>query len=384
LFKCPVIYSGKGSLGRLTALRGERGLIVTDKKVRELGHVGEVEKRLLATKMNLKVFDGVEPDPRDTIVFSCLKLATEFKPDWFIGVGGGSSIDVAKATFLLYERPDVKFTSFMPLADYGLRKKARLAAISTTSGTGSEATHNSVITDSSTGRKLSLPSYELIPDIAIVDPSMAYTMPPELRANTGTDVLAHALESYINKMGTRFSSTLALKAIQTAFQFLEKSVKQGDQAAMEEMHIAATFAGIAFTNSGLGIAHSIGHSIGAVFHIPHGQATGLALPYALEYSAKSSKARYLEILQALQVEGANLENSTQRLTGIIKELMIKIKEPTSIKNLDIDEGEFKQKMSTLANFAANDLNTAVSPRTPTTKDFTTILEYMLKDKTIDF
>lgn len=384
MFKCPVIYQGKGALNRISTLRGERAFIVTDKNLRQLGHVGEVEKRLQATKMNVKVFDGVEPDPKDSIVFDCLKLANDFKPDWFIGLGGGSSIDVARATFLLYERPDIKFESFMPLIEYGLRKKSKLAAISTTSGTGSEVSHNAVITDTKTGRKLSLPAYELIPDVAVVDPTFAFTMPPQLRANTGLDVLTHGLEAYLNKLGTKITYALAINAVQTVFRSLEKSFKEGDKGAMEEMHYAATLATMAFANSGLGIAHSIGHGIGAVFHIPHGAACGVALPYTIEYSAKALKPRYLEVLKALEVQGATLENSTQKLTAMIKELMTKIQRPTTIKGLGIDEGKFKEKIPTLTSFAAMDLNTATAPRAPPTKDFTAIYEYMLKDKPIDF
>jgi alcohol dehydrogenase class IV len=384
MFKCPLIHLGKGAIGRLATLKGERALIVTDKKLRELGIVGEVEKRLQATKMNVKVFDEVEPDPNDLIVSNCTKIATEFKPDWFVGLGGGSPIDVAKAAFLLYERPDVKLSSFIPLGEYGLRKKSKLAAISTTSGTGSEVSFNSSITDSKTSKKLSLPCYELIPDVAIVDPTLAFKMPPKVRADTGLDVLVHGVECYMNKMGNRLTGTLAMKAVQTVYQFLEKSFKEGDQGAMEEMHYAATFASMAWTNSGLGIAHSIGHSIGALFHIPHGPACGIALPYTIEYSAKVCKPRYLEILQSLQVKGATLENSPEKLSSTVKELMTKIQEPTTIKGLGIDEAKFKEKIPTLTSFAASDLNTTVSPRTPPTKDFTAIFEYMAKDKPIDF
>nr|MDO8098802.1 iron-containing alcohol dehydrogenase [Candidatus Njordarchaeota archaeon] len=384
MFRCPVIHLGKGAINKVTTLKGERALIVTDKNLTQLGHVGEVEKRLQAAKMNVKVFDGVEPDPKDSIVFDCFKLATDFKPDWFIGLGGGSAMDIAKAAFVLYERPDIKISSFVPLMDYGLRKKSKIAAIPTTSGTGSEVTYASIITDSKTGRKLALVSYELIPDVAIVDPTLAFKMPPKLRADTGLDVLVHAVECYMNKMGNRLTSTLAMKAIQTVFRFLEKSFKEGDQEAMEEMHYAATQASMAWTNSGLGIAHSIGHSIGAVFHIPHGPACGIALPYTIEYSAKACKPRYLEILQALQVKGVTLENSTENLSSVVKELVTRIQEPTTIKGLGIDEEKFKEKIPTLTSFAASDLNTTVSPRIPPTKDFTAILEYMLKDKPIDF
>jgi alcohol dehydrogenase class IV len=384
MFKCPVIHLGKGALNKITTLKGERALVVTDKNLRQLGHVDEVEKRIQATKMSVKVFDEVEPDPKDSIVFNCLKLATDFKPDWFIGLGGGSSIDVARATFLLYERPDVKFESFMPLMEYGLRKKSRFAAISTTSGTGSEVSHNAVITDSKTGRKLSLPAFELMPDVAIVDPTFAFTMPPQLRANTGIDVLTHGLEAYMNRMGTKVTYSLAISAVQTVFHSLEKSVKEGDKGAMEEMHYAATTATMAFANSGLGIAHSIGHSIGAVFHVPHGVACGLALPYTIEYSAKTCKPKYLDTLKALEVQGITLENSTQKLTAMVKELMVKVQEPTTIKGLGIDEAKFKEKIPTLVSFAASDLNTATAPRTPSTKDFTAIFDYMLRDKPIDF
>jgi alcohol dehydrogenase class IV len=265
-----------------------------------------------------------------------------------------------------------------------LRKKSRVAAIPTTSGTGSEASIGCAITETKTGRKHTLTSFELVPDVAIVDPQLAFKMPPKLRADTGLDVLAHALESSLTKTSNQFTNSQATRAIQIVFQHLRKSVSEGKEDAMEEMHYAATLAGSAMSYSGLAISHSIGHAIGTAFHVPHGLAVGIALPYMIEYSAKASKDRYLDILKALGVQGATTQNSTEKLLALIGELMTEIKEPQSITELGIDAEKFTKMVPAMAAFASADLCTFTSPRVPTTKDFTTIMEYMLKGKAIDF
>jgi alcohol dehydrogenase class IV len=384
LLKCPLIYFGKGAFARVGTLKGKRALIVTDKKISELGFVREAQERLQKAGMQSKVFDKVEPDPKDSTAYNCADVAADFNPDWVIGLGGGSPIDVAKGAFFLYERPDVSLPQINPFQFYGLRKKAKLMAIPTTSGTGSEVSIGVALTDTNSGRKLAITCFELVPDIAIVDPDLAFKMPAQLRASTGIDALVHALESYLTKMSNVFTNPLAIEATQTIFRFLEKSFKEGDEEAMERMHYAATLAGIAMSNSGLGIAHGIGHSIGALFHIPHGLAVGVALPYAIQYCAKQSKGRYLDILHALEAKGATSTNSAQKLLSEVKELMIKVEAPTTLEGLAINKQEFRDKISTLAGFAATDVSTFTSPRMPTTEQMKTILEYMLDDKPIDF
>lgn len=384
MFKSPLIYFGKGAIGRIANLKGERALIVTDKKIRALGFLSELEKHLKGKFSEIKTFDEVEPEPKDSTVSSCAEIAAAFKPDLFMGLGGGSPIDVAKGAFLLYERPDVKLATVSPLVNYGLRKKARLVAIPTTSGTGSEVSIGLAVTDSKSGRKLTLTSFELVPDVAILDPQLAFKMPPKLRADTGLDALVHAVESLLTKMSNQFTSASAIKAIQTVFRYLGQSYKTGNEIAMEEMHYAASLAGSAMSYSGLGIAHSLGHAVGPAFHLPHGQAVGWALPYTIRSCTKTAKDKYLELLRAIGVEGATQESSAQKLLTAVKGLMTEIKEPTSIKDLEIDQDEFRSKIPTMAGFAAGDLCTFTSPRIPTTKEFTTILEYMTKDKPIDF
>ena len=383
LFKSPLIYFGRGSIGRVTTLKGERVLIVTDKNIKQLGIVGDVEKRLQEKKIQVEVFDDVEPDPKDSTVSKCLGVATKFKPDWFLGLGGGSPMDVAKATFLLYERPDIKLTTVNLLVDYGLRKKSRLAAIPTTSGTGSEVSIGCAIIETKTGRKHTLTSFELVPDVAIVDPQLAFKMPPKLRADTGLDALAHALESHLTKVSNQFTGAEAIRALQIVFQQLTKSVGEGKEEAMEEMHYAATLAGSAMSYSGLTMAHSIGHAIGTAFHVPHGLAVALSLPYMIEYSAKASKEKYLEILTALQIHGATAQNSTEKLLAMIRQLMSDIKEPQSITELNLNADEFTKMIPTMAAFASADLCTFTSPRVPTTKEFAAIMQSMLRGKAMD-
>jgi alcohol dehydrogenase class IV len=384
MFKCPQIYYGTASLERVSSLKGDRVLIVTDKKIEELGLVEEVRKRLEERGSQVKIFDAVEPDPKDSTVESCAKVALSFKPDLIIGLGGGSSMDVAKGAFFKYERPDVRLCDMSALETYGLKSKAKLAMIPTTSGTGSEATVGCVITDTESGRKLSLACFELAPDVAILDPSLAFKMPPKLRANTGLDALVHAVEAYVASMHNYFADALAIKAIQTVFQYIEKSVKTGDEEAMEKMHYAATLAGIAMTNSGLGLAHAIGHSIGALFHTPHGAAAGYVLPYAVEFCAETSKDRYLEILKALGVSGASADDAARKLSSMVKDLMTKIQIPPTLKGIGISEDIFKKMLPKLAEFSENDVTSFTSPRNATSEDFTKILNYMLMGKTVDF
>jgi alcohol dehydrogenase class IV len=346
--------------------------------------LGEVEKRLKQKGAQVRVFDEVESDPKDSTAAKCAELAAEFKPDLIIGVGGGSSMDIAKATFFEYERPDVKLCDMSPLETYGLRSKANLVEIPTTSGTGSEASIGCVITDSESGKKLSLACFEMVPDVAILDPFLAYKMPPKLRATTGMDVLAHALEAYIAGMHNYFADTLAIKAIQTVFNYLEMSVKTGDEEAMEKMHYAATLAGIAMTNSGLGIAHGIGHSIGALLKVPHGAAVGFALPYAIEFCAQTSKERYLEILKASGISNATIDNATKKLSDMVRDLMVKIRIPPTLKGIGVSDDKFKKLIPKLTEFSESDITSFTSPRNATTEDFKKIFEYMLMNKKVDF
>jgi alcohol dehydrogenase class IV len=383
LFRSPLIYFGRGSVGRVTTLKGERVLIVSDKNIRQLGFVSDLEKRFQEKKIQVEVFDEVEPDPKDSTVSNCLDVAVKFKPNWFLGLGGGSPIDVAKAAFLLFERPDVKLTTVNPLVDYGLRKKSRLAAIPTTSGTGSEVSVGCAIVETKTGRKHTLTSFELVPDVAIVDPQLAFKMPPKLRADTGLDALAHALESYLTKTSNQFTSAQAIRATQIVFQQLSKSVNDGREESMEEMHYAATLAGSAMSYSGLTIAHSIGHAIGTSFHIPHGLAVALSLPYMLEYSAKVSKDKYLEILGMLGLRGATVQDPTEKLVATLRQLMLDIREPQSVAELNVDPEKYTKMIPTMAAFASADLCTFTSPRVPTAKEFTTIMQNMLVGKAAD-
>jgi hypothetical protein len=271
-----------------------------------------------------------------------------------------------------------------PLETYGLRSKAYLVEIPTTSGTGSEASIGCVITDSQSGKKLSLACFEMVPDVAILDPSLAFKMPPRLRATSGLDVLAHALEAYIASMHNYFADTMAIKAVQTVFNYLEKSVKTGDEEAMEKMHYAATLGGIAMTNSGLGIAHGIGHGIGALLSVPHGAAVGFALPSAIEFCGETSKERYLEILKALGTNNVAADSSTKKLSEMVRDLMFKIQIPPSLKGIGVSEDKFRKVMPQLVEFSESDITSFTSPRNATTEDFKKILEYMLKNKTVDF
>src|SRR5574341_1765330 len=300
-FSSPQIAFGEDALSRLDELKGRQAFIVTDANVARLGLVRKVQERLDNVGIPSTVFAEVEPDPSLQTVRRCAAAMAEYNPDWVIGLGGGSCIDAAKAAWLLYERPDIDPAGINPFDFFGVRAKARLIAIPTTSGTGSEATWAVVLTDTDEQRKLALGARELLPDIAIVDPAFTLSMPPRLTADTGLDALTHAVEGYTSAWHNDFADGPCLKAIQIIFDYLPRACADGeDMEAREKMHNAAALAGLGFINSLAATAHALGHSLGAVFHIPHGRAVSLFLPYTIQFNARGDRpARYADIARFL-------------------------------------------------------------------------------------
>jgi alcohol dehydrogenase class IV len=257
IFQSPRIAFGEDALEYLKELEGGRAFIVTDKVIRSLGYVDLASKYLEEAGFEVKVFDEVEPEPAIKEVIKGAKKLQEFAPDWIIGLGGGSCMDAAKAMWILYERPDFNLAELSPLIKLDLRKKARLICIPTTSGTGSEASWVTVITDEKEHFKMELASRELYPDIAIVDPNLVGSMPKKLKAYTAIDALINAIEAYVSQWKNDFSDALAIKAAQIIFKYLPRTYEnRKDKEAREKMHNAATMAGMAYSNSQVGIAHS--------------------------------------------------------------------------------------------------------------------------------
>ncbi len=379
------IVIGEGALEYLKEVEGKRVLIVTDKIIHKLDFVEKVANYLKEAGLEAKVFDEVESEPSMETIVKGAEFAKQHDLDWFIGLGGGSCMDAAKAIWALYERPDIEVDGISPLEKLGLRKKARLICIPTTSGTGSDATWATVITDAEDERKLELASRELVADIIILDPELPKSMPPRLVADTALDALTHAIESYVSQWSNDFSDALAIKAIQIVFKYLPRAyTNPEDKEAKEKMHNAATIAGISFGNSQAGIAHAMGHSLGAIFHVPHGKSVDLFLSYSIEYSAREAIERYADIARAIGIEAKTDEEAVEKLIAAVRRLDREMGEPASIKELGISREDFEKRLDDLVTRAANSSCTFMNPRVPDVEDTKKLFIYAYEGKKVDF
>ncbi len=391
-FKIPEkIYFEFGATQYLTDMPDiSKAFIVTDPYMIKAGYVNKVLYYLRKRQqyVHCEIFAEVEPDPSlETIRKGC-DLMNKFKPDVIIAIGGGSAMDAAKGMWLFYEQPEADFNS-MRLKFMDIRKrvykfpklgrKAKMVAIPTTSGTGSEVTSFAVITDRERNVKYPLADYELTPDVAIIDPEYVMTVPQSVTADTGLDVLTHAIEAYVSVMASDFTDGLAIKAIQLVFEYLPRAYKDGnDRLAREKMHNASCIAGMAFTNAFLGINHSMAHKLGGEFHIPHGRANAVLLPYVIEYNAQKptkfvsfpkyetfiADKKYAEIAKALGLPAATVEEGVQSLINAIRGLMKEINMPMTIAECRIDSKRFNSKIAELADKAFEDQCTTANPRLP--------------------
>ncbi|WP_277613763.1 bifunctional acetaldehyde-CoA/alcohol dehydrogenase, partial [Terrisporobacter muris] len=394
-FKVPErIYHEMGSIQYLEKLpKSERTMIITDRTMEDLGYVEKIEYRLRKRRNPVMIerFTGVEVDPSVKTVLDGAQEMIKFKPDTIIALGGGSVIDAAKGMWLFYENPQVNFEDlrlkFMDIRKRvykfpKLGRKAQLVAIPTTSGTGSEVTSFAVITDKEKNIKYPLADYELTPDVAIVDPQFVMSLPKSVIADTGLDVLTHGIEAYVSVMATDYTDAMALKAIEMVFKYLPISYKGGDSAecreAREKMHNASCMAGMAFANAFLGINHSLAHKLGARFHIPHGRANAILLPYVIEYNSQIpskftafpkyksfiSDKKYCEIAKMLGLKTDTVEEGVKNLIEAIKKLMKELNEPMSIKECGIERDEYFSAIKKLSLEAFDDQCTSVNPRLP--------------------
>jgi len=383
-FASPEIVFGEDALSYLSEIEGKQALIVTDENMVRLGFADKVIGHLKEAGIEARVFAEVEPDPSLETVKRGAQAALDYEPDWIVGLGGGSSMDAAKAVWVLYERPDMEPEAISPIETLGLRKKARLITIPTTSGTGAEATWAIVLTDTEMRRKLGLGSRENMADIAIVDPALATTMPPQLTADTGMDALTHAIEGYTCTWHNDFSDGLCLKAVKLVFDYLPRAYEKGDLEAREKMHNAACIAGLGFGNALAALAHSLGHSLGAVFHVPHGRAVGLFLPYTIEFSVRGGKTRYAEIARFLGLPAGSEEEGAASLVTAIRGLLKKLDQPSIIGELGISPDEFEAELTKLVENAENDSCTVTSTRIPSTEEFERLFRYAYEGRNIDF
>ena len=358
-------YYGKGALEQLKNIKGKRAILVLGGgSMKKFGFVDKALAYLKEAGIETKLFENVEPDPSVETVMRGAAEMRAFEPDWIISMGGGSPIDAAKAMWVFYEYPDTNFEEIIqPFSFPELRQKAKFIAIPSTSGTATEVTAFSVITDYEKGIKYPLADFNITPDIAIVDPDLAETMPAKLTAHTGMDALTHAVEAYVSTLNSPFTDPLAIKAIQMVIEFLPKSYK-GDMAAREQMHYAQCLAGQAFSNALLGIVHSMAHKTGAAFstgHIPHGCANAIYLPYVIKFNAKNAAGRYADIARSIGIRGTDKE-CVKALCDKIDEYNAKFDIPKSLKEFGINENEFKEKISKIAELAIGDACTGSNPR----------------------
>ncbi|WP_415339846.1 iron-containing alcohol dehydrogenase [Clostridium perfringens] len=357
------IYHGKDSLEVLKSLEGKKAFIVIGGgSMKRFGFLDKVLSYLKEANMETKVFEGVEPDPSVETVMKGAKEMEEFNPDWIVSIGGGSPIDAAKAMWIFYEYPDFTFEkAIVPFGLPKLRRKAKFVAIPSTSGTATEVTAFSVITDYKAKIKYPLADFEITPDIAIVDPSLAETMPEKLVAHTGMDALTHAIEAYTASLRSNFTDPLALKAIEMVNMHLVNSYK-GDMEARGEMHEAQCLAGMAFSNALLGIVHSMAHKVGAVFHIPHGCANAIFLPYVIKYNRKACEDRYASIARHIGLKGESERELTDALIDLINKFNKELNIPSSMKEYGIEEDDFKANLKFIAHNAVLDPCTGSNPR----------------------
>ena len=396
------LYHGKGSLENLKNLKGERACVcVGGGSMKKFGFLDRVVGYLNEAGMDVLIIDGIEPDPSVETVMAGAKKMQDFQPDWIIAMGGGSPIDAAKAMWIKYEYPETTFEQMCVV--FGLpklRTKAHFVAIPSTSGTATEVTAFSVITDYQKGIKYPLADFEITPDIAIVDPDLAETMPQKLTAHTGMDAITHAIEAYVSTCNCNYTDPLALHSIKMIKNSLIKSYN-GDMDARADMHDAQCLAGMAFSNALLGIVHSMAHKTGAVFekygaHIIHGAANAMYLPKVIQFNAKNEVAakRYAEIADFINLGGNTVEEKVQLLVKFLRGMNDALNIPQCIKHYGLDsypcekgfvpEEVFLEKLSDIAANAISDACTGSNPRIPTQEEMEKLLKCCYYDLDVDF
>jgi alcohol dehydrogenase class IV len=392
-FVSPRIVFGESALSSLEEISISRALVVTDQNLVQIGLVDQVLDQIKKTGCEVLVFDDVEPDPTLSTIELGRTAADDFKPDWIIGLGGGSPMDAAKAIWVLYERPDLTPAEINPFIHLGLREKSRLITIPTTSGTGAEVTWGIVLTDSENNRKMGLGNRENAADIALVDPVLASGMPPRLTADTGLDALTHAVEGFICTWHTDLTDGLCLNAAREIFHYLPTAYEasQADnpgqehyQLAREKMHNAATSAGMGFGNAMASLAHAMGHVLGSVFHIPHGRAVGLCLPYTIEFASRGDgKDRIATLARTLGIQAS--ENEVGEIfASNLRSLAKEIQNPLSLKELGIEKMAFEDQLDKLVDDSFNDTQIITAPRCPSFEELEKIFQYVYKGQPIDF
>lgn len=396
------VYHGKGSLEALKDFEGKKAMIcVGGGSMKRFGFLDKAKAYLEEAGMEVEVYEGIEPDPSVTTVMNGAEAMEKFQPDWIVAIGGGSPIDAAKAMWIKYEYPDITFEEMSKV--FGLpklRNKARFCAVSSTSGTATEVTAFSVITDYDSGVKYPLADFEITPDVAIVDPELAATMPKKLVATTGMDALTHAVEAYVSTANCDFTDPLAIHAMEMIQENLVGSYAE-DMDKRYAMHNAQCLAGMAFSNALLGIVHSMAHKTGAAFadygaHIVHGAANAMYLPKVIQYNAKdeTAKKRYGVIADYLKLGGESDEEKVDLLIKFVRDLNDQLNIPQCIQHYGKDglyaeegfvpEDVFLEKLPEIARLAILDACTGSNPRIPTQEEMENLLKAVYYDHEVDF
>lgn len=364
------IYFGEGSLERLSHIGSKNVLIITDPFMVKSGTINKITDKLVSASVT--VFSEIVPDPPIELVVKGIEELNKVNPEVIVALGGGSAIDAAKAIMDFSK-------NILSL------KNIEFIAIPTTSGTGSEVTSFSVITDKEKGVKYPLVSEKLIPNIAILDPELVKTVPPAITADTGMDVITHSLEAYVSTKANDFTDALAEKSLMLAFKYLEKAYKDGsNMEAREKMHNASCLAGIAFNSASLGINHSIAHTIGGKFHVPHGRTNAMLLPYVIEYNANIvgydnkdyslAAKKYHNIAKLLGLPSNNIRMGVKNLINLIKTMEKNMKMPLNLKECGVDTHKVAESLENIAESALADACTPTNPRIPTKEDIMRIVE----------
>ena len=396
------LYHGKGALEALKNFEGKKAMVcVGGSSMKKFGFLDKTVDYLKEAGMEVEIFSGIEPDPSVETVMKGAEAMLKFEPDWIVAIGGGSPIDAAKAMWIKYEYPDITFEDMCKV--FGLpklRKKAHFCAISSTSGTATEVTAFSIITDYSKGIKYPIADFEITPDVAIVDPELAETMPKKLVAHTGMDAMTHAIEAYVSTSNAAYSDPLAIFAIMTIQKDLVGSYG-GDMAKRDAMHDAQCLAGMAFSNASLGIVHSMAHKTGAAFadygaHIIHGAANAMYLPKVIAFNAKDETAaqRYAVIADYMGLGGSTVKEKIDLLIAYLRKMNDELNIPHCIKNYGADsypceqgfvpENVFLERLPEIAKNAIADACTLTNPRKPSQEEMEKLLKCCYYDTDVDF
>ncbi|EID43603.1 iron-containing alcohol dehydrogenase [Parageobacillus thermoglucosidasius] len=357
------IYFGENALHVLKTLEGTKAvLVIGGSSMKKNGNLDKIQRLLSEANIETKVIDGITTEPTTQMVKKGVRILNDFQPDWVIGIGGGSVMDAAKAMWLFYEHPELTFEeATRPFSLPRLRTKAKFVGIPTTSGSASEISNLSVITDAETGIKYPLADFELTPDMAIIDPIMVQSMPKHVTAYSGMDAITHSIEAYVAKPRTIFTDSLAIEAAQVLKENLLASY-QGDAKAREQVHYAQAMAGMAFANAVLGNVHSLSHKSGPIFNIPHGCANAIYLPYVIQFNRTVVEDRYAAIAKRLGLHGENHKELVDSLIAWIRDLNGKMNIPNTLQEYGVSEDMFNAHVDEMAANAVKDPCTSTNPR----------------------